>query len=138
MMYPVGDRHLISARQLTKSSLSDFFDRSQEYIDLLADRELANNLSESMAKELFFCGRIRPLLGFIATEPTTRTRMSFEAAMYRLGGDVILMNGIKLQQKKRNPGRIRPEWFPVIRTRWWFDIRTEKLSCRPWQFRVCL
>ena len=93
--YPVGDRHLITARQLTRSSLRDFFDRSQKYIDLLADRSLADSLSESAARKLFFCGRIRPLLGFVAIEPTTRTRMSFEAAMYRLGGNVILMNGIK-------------------------------------------
>ena len=48
---------------------------------------LADEMSESMAKQADVCrGKIMASLFF---EPSTRTRLSFEAAMQRLGGNVI-------------------------------------------------
>ena len=67
--------------------------RSLVTIDDLSNREieavfsLADEMSESMDKQSSVChGKIMASLFF---EPSTRTRLSFEAAMHRLGGRVI-------------------------------------------------
>jgi len=67
--------------------------RSLVTIDDLSNGEieavfsLADELSESMDKQSSVCrGKIMASLFF---EPSTRTRLSFEAAMHRLGGNVI-------------------------------------------------
>ncbi len=67
--------------------------RSLVTIDDLSNGEieavfsLADEMSESMEKQANVCqGKIMASLFF---EPSTRTRLSFEAAMHRLGGNVI-------------------------------------------------
>jgi aspartate carbamoyltransferase catalytic subunit len=67
--------------------------RSLVTIDDLSNGEIeaifsmADNMSESMDKQTDVCrGKIMASLFF---EPSTRTRLSFEAAMQRLGGSVI-------------------------------------------------
>ena len=65
-------RHIIESQQFDRPFLADLFKRAEWY-----------------SKE----GRVRDLAGFTMAslfyEPSTRTRFSFEAAMYRLGGNVI-------------------------------------------------
>ena len=57
------------------------------YGEMEAVFSLADEMSDSMAQQLDTCrGKVLACLFF---EPSTRTRLSFEAAMHRLGGDVV-------------------------------------------------
>jgi len=74
-------------------------DRSLVTIDDLSNGEieavfaLADNMSTSINKQLGVCqGKVMASLFF---EPSTRTRLSFETAMHRLGGSVISVADVK-------------------------------------------
>ncbi len=70
---------------LANRSLVTIDDLSNGEIEALFS--LANEMSESMDEQFGLCqGKIMASLFF---EPSTRTRLSFEAAMHRLGGSVI-------------------------------------------------
>ncbi len=60
--------------------------------EILALFSLADEMSEAMSEQLGLCrGKIMASLFF---EPSTRTRLSFEAAMHRLGGSVITVSDV--------------------------------------------
>ncbi len=60
--------------------------------EILALFSLADEMSEAMNEQLGICrGKIMASLFF---EPSTRTRLSFEAAMHRLGGSVITASDV--------------------------------------------
>jgi aspartate carbamoyltransferase catalytic subunit len=60
--------------------------------EMMALFSLANEMSANMAEQLNLCrGKIMASLFF---EPSTRTRLSFEAAMHRLGGSVITASDV--------------------------------------------
>ena len=65
-------RHIIESQQFDEPFIADLFERAEEYSRKGKTQELAGFTMAS----LFY-------------EPSTRTRFSFEAAMYRLGGNVI-------------------------------------------------
>ncbi len=68
-------------------SLIDIKELSVEEIDALVDR--AKDIIENPSKYAHICeGKKLATLFF---EPSTRTRLSFEAAMYELGGNVLSM-----------------------------------------------
>ncbi len=70
---------------LANGSLVTIDDLSNGEIEALFS--LADEMSDSMNEQLGLCrGKIMASLFF---EPSTRTRLSFEAAMHRLGGSVI-------------------------------------------------
>ncbi len=70
---------------LTGRSLVTIDDLSNGEIEALFS--LADDMSGNMGQQLDVCrGKVMASLFF---EPSTRTRLSFEAAMHRLGGDVI-------------------------------------------------
>jgi aspartate carbamoyltransferase catalytic subunit len=76
---------------LTYRNLVTIDDLSNGEIEALFP--LADEMSDSMDKQLDLCrGKIMASLFF---EPSTRTRLSFEAAMHRLGGSVISVVDIK-------------------------------------------
>ncbi len=62
------------------------------------------------------------VIGMIFEKPSTRTRVSFEAAMYRLGGQVIYMSGRDTQLARNEPlkdmGRVMARYVDgvVVRT----------------------
>jgi len=73
-------------------------DRSLVTIDDLSNEEiesvfsLADEMSDSMSEQFGLCrGKIMASLFF---EPSTRTRLSFEATMHRLGGSVITASDV--------------------------------------------
>ena len=69
-------------------SVIDVLDLStQELDDLIA---VANDIIENPVEYQDVCNHKK--LATLFFEPSTRTRMSFEAAMYELGGQVISMS----------------------------------------------
>ncbi len=68
-------RHLISIDDLSKDDIVYILDRAEEF-EGIAKSGRSNILEGKILANLFF-------------EPSTRTRMSFEVAMKRLGGEVI-------------------------------------------------
>ncbi len=78
--------HLITSKQLSRADIETVLDRAAE-ID--AD-------PEAVAGK--YAGT---LLGLLFFEPSTRTKMSFETAMKRLGGDVVDMGSIESSSVKK-------------------------------------
>jgi len=71
-------RHLISINDLDREDIVYILRRAEEFEDVAGGRRSINILEGKILGNLFF-------------EPSTRTRMSFEVAMKRLGGDVLNM-----------------------------------------------
>ena len=78
--------HLITSKQLSRADIERVLDRAAE-ID--ADPAAVANRH---------AGR---LLGLLFFEPSTRTKMSFETAIKRLGGDVVDMGSIESSSVKK-------------------------------------
>ncbi len=78
--------HLISAKQLSRGDIEAVLDRAAEFA---AD---PGAHSDSHAETL---------LGLLFFEPSTRTKMSFDAAMKRLGGDTIDMGSVDSSSVKK-------------------------------------
>ncbi len=72
----LSGKHLLSTRQFDRESLLLFFEDVKKMEKILKEKKIVNFLAGKILATLFF-------------EPSTRTRFSFEAAMHRLGGDVI-------------------------------------------------
>ncbi len=71
-------RHLISIEDLSKDDIVYILEKAEEFEPVARGEKKSRILEGKLLANLFF-------------EPSTRTRMSFEAAMKRLGGDVINM-----------------------------------------------
>ena len=67
--------HVIEAQQFSREVMKGIFDRTRE-MEQVVSHYGSNILNRRIMATLFY-------------EPSTRTRLSFEAAMYRLGGEVI-------------------------------------------------
>lgn len=78
---PLPFPHLISTKQLTRAD-------TEEILRVAAEMEKI----KSKGKSDLLKGKI---LASLFYEPSTRTRLSFETAMLRLGGDVITAEGIQ-------------------------------------------
>ncbi|MDL2261111.1 aspartate carbamoyltransferase [Methanimicrococcus sp. OttesenSCG-928-J09] len=74
--------HIISTREYTK----EMFD------EILELAELLEPIAKGEVKSKLLDGKVLALLFF---EPSTRTRMSFETAMIRLGGQIINMGAVE-------------------------------------------
>src|SRR5690242_20257333 len=68
-------RHVVESQQFTVPLLMELFDRSRG-MEKVAARGGSLDYQKKIMATLFY-------------EPSTRTRLSFEAAMHRLGGRVI-------------------------------------------------
>lgn len=73
---------ILSASQFSLQDLAEILELSQKVEKTLEKKRSLNLLDEYVLATLFF-------------EPSTRTRMSFEAAMHRLGGRVISTVGVQ-------------------------------------------
>lgn len=80
------DDHLITTKQL-----------SREDIETVLDRAAAIDADVGAVRERH-AGK---LLGLLFFEPSTRTKMSFETAMKRLGGDVVDMGSVESSSVKK-------------------------------------
>jgi len=69
-------KDLISIRDLSKNEIEDVLNRSEEMESNLRERRAIETMKGKILATLFF-------------EPSTRTKLSFTAAMSRLGGSII-------------------------------------------------
>ncbi len=71
---------LLSVQQFTRESLDDFFELAEHLAPIAAGEQVCAVLDGAVMGSLFF-------------EPSTRTRLSFESAFLRLGGEVVTTTG---------------------------------------------
>jgi aspartate carbamoyltransferase catalytic subunit len=69
-------KHVIESQQFSKAALAEIFRVSREMEDIRPNTDEARQLQGRIMSTLFY-------------EPSTRTRLSFESAMARLGGTVL-------------------------------------------------
>jgi aspartate carbamoyltransferase catalytic subunit len=73
-------RHIISINDLSNKEIETIFEVAQGFLTELADRHLSYRVGRSTDLASKF------ILASLFYEPSTRTRLSFESAMLRLGG----------------------------------------------------
>ena len=73
-------RHIISINDLTNKEIETVFEVAQGFLQELADNEVPYRIGHSTALASKY------ILASLFYEPSTRTRLSFESAMLRLGG----------------------------------------------------
>jgi aspartate carbamoyltransferase catalytic subunit len=69
-------RHVISVQEFSTGEIIDVLDRAEEMVEIARGRAVSDALKGKVLACIFF-------------EPSTRTRLSFETAMIRLGGGVV-------------------------------------------------
>ncbi len=75
-------RHLISIDDLSRQDIEYILKKADNFVEVAKGKKSLKILSGKILANLFF-------------EPSTRTRMSFETAMKRLGGDVINLGSLE-------------------------------------------
>ena len=76
-------RHVISINDLSDKDIDTIFDTAQAYLDQLPDGHFSYRIGRSTNVASNF------ILASLFYEPSTRTRLSFESAKIRLGGQTI-------------------------------------------------
>jgi len=76
-------RHIISINDLSDKDIESIFDIAQSFLNELPDSHFPYRIARSTKVASNF------ILASLFYEPSTRTRLSFESAMLRLGGEVI-------------------------------------------------
>ena len=113
-----------------KKDLLTILDLSAEEIEALFQRA-------SLLKEQFRKGTIKTTLagktlGLLFDKPSTRTRVSFEAAMYQLGGQVIFMSSKETQLSRdeslRDTAQVLSRYIDGIVVRTYEDVGLQELA----------
>jgi aspartate carbamoyltransferase catalytic subunit len=76
-------RHIVSINDLSNKDIETIFEIAQSYLNELPDPNFSYRIGRSTNVASNF------ILASLFYEPSTRTRLSFESAMLRLGGDTI-------------------------------------------------
>src|SRR6476661_5664682 len=76
-------RHVVSINDLSDKDIESVFEIAQSFLKELPDRHFPYRIGRSSKIASDF------ILASLFFEPSTRTRLSFESAMLRLGGEVI-------------------------------------------------
>jgi aspartate carbamoyltransferase catalytic subunit len=80
---PLPTRHIVSINDLSNRDIETIFEIAQAYLDELPDPQFSYRIGRSTHVASNF------ILASLFYEPSTRTRLSFESAMLRLGGQTI-------------------------------------------------
>ena len=80
-------KDFLSISDLTQEEILDLFEKTDYLRGLLKRREIYHPLQEKT-------------LGMIFRNPSTRTRLSFEVAMYQLGGQAIFLSSQEMQLQR--------------------------------------
>jgi aspartate carbamoyltransferase catalytic subunit len=80
---PLPTRHIVSINDLSNRDIETIFEIAQSYLDELPDPQFNYRIGRSTHVASNF------ILASLFYEPSTRTRLSFESAMLRLGGRTI-------------------------------------------------
>ncbi|THB72233.1 MAG: ornithine carbamoyltransferase [Desulfobulbaceae bacterium] len=83
-------RHILSLNDFSSQEMQELVDRA---IELKSERKKGINHSQ-------LSGRI---IGLVFEKPSTRTRVSFESAMYGMGGQVIFLSARDTQLARSEP-----------------------------------
>ncbi len=106
-------------------------------LDLSAGEIMELIASAERMKAEWERGRLKPtlagkILGMIFVKPSTRTRVSFEAAMYRLGGRCIFMTARDTQVARNEPpadtARVLSRYVDVLAVRTYAQQEVEDLA----------
>ena len=112
-------RDLLTIRDLTVEEIHHLLDRARSMKQQWYDGVLQPTLS-------------RKVLGMIFVKPSTRTRVSFEAAMYRLGGQCIFMTEKDSQIARKEPladtARVLSRYVDVVAVRTFAHEDVEELA----------
>src|SRR4051794_9979214 len=76
-------RHVVSINNLSNREVETIFSVAQSFLDRLPDKSRSYRIGRSTSIAS------NAILASLFYEPSTRTRLSFESAMLRLGGDII-------------------------------------------------
>ena len=76
MVSKIEKKHVVSIKDFTKEEINNILDLAEDMKDIAKGKAINNSLNGKILGTLFF-------------EPSTRTRLSFESAMKRLGGTCI-------------------------------------------------
>ncbi|MFZ3311273.1 MAG: hypothetical protein WA280_18105, partial [Xanthobacteraceae bacterium] len=77
---PPPTRHIVSINDLTNKEIETIFEVAQGFLNELADENVPYRVGRSTELASKY------ILATLFYEPSTRTRLSFESAMLRLGG----------------------------------------------------
>ena len=101
------DKDVVSIRDLTKDQISEILDLSEKMVPYALGEKTKRALDGKILGNLFF-------------EPSTRTKLSFESAAYRLGCDVIDVSEMSMTSISKDP-KARPWPTP---SGWWTRTAT--------------
>jgi ornithine carbamoyltransferase len=113
-----------------KRDLLTILDLSEDEIDALLRRALLlkENMRAGQLKETLS----RKTLGLLFDKPSTRTRVSFEVAMYQLGGQVIFMSSRETQLSRdeslRDTALVLSRYIDGLVVRTYEDEKLEELA----------
>jgi aspartate carbamoyltransferase catalytic subunit len=80
---PPATRHVVSINDLTNKEIEHIFDIAETYLREQGDQTVPYRIARSSKAASNF------ILASLFYEPSTRTRLSFESAMLRLGGEIV-------------------------------------------------
>ncbi|MEN6440079.1 MAG: ornithine carbamoyltransferase [Syntrophobacter sp.] len=112
-------RDLLSIRDLSRTDILELVSRA---------REMKRELAEGKPRQTL----ARKIVGLVFVKPSTRTRVSFEAAVYRLGGRAIFMTAQDTQISRQEPlsdmARVLERYIDAIVIRTFGQQEVEELA----------